>query len=175
MTVYDVGSTDDLIKGVLLLILASSGNYIGNTFNCVQQRALSKSFFVKHLVILLIIFFSLNFVSSKADNPWKKIYETFLIWTLFLCFTKLSLFMTGIVTSLLGFAYFISTWIDYSSNDDNKISQNDINDLKSTMHYTSLLILIILLINFVFYLMQKDNIAFIFKPHHMFKDDKNCL
>ena len=81
--IININDSGDFVKGVLLLILATSGNFIGNTFNCKQQEVLKKSFFVKHVVVLLIIYFSLNFVSDGKTNPLVKVGQTIIIWVLF--------------------------------------------------------------------------------------------
>lgn len=166
--VIKINDSGDFVKGVLLLILATSGNFIGNTFNCNQQEVLKKNFFVKHIVVLLIIYFSLNFVSDGKTNPLIKVGQTLIIWILFLFFTKLSIRLTGIVTILLGLSYFLYTWIDYGRNINQKKEQIDV--LMLAFDIINYVIAIILVSNFGMFLFKDRNISHIFRPHHMFKD-----
>ena len=164
--IIKINDSGDFVKGVLLLVLATSGNFIGNTFNCKQQEVLKKNFFVKHIVILLIIYFSLNFVSDGKTNPLIKVGQTVVIWVLFLFFTKLSTKMTGIVTILLGLSYFLYTWIDYGHNINQKKEELDI--IMLIFDIINYIIAIILVLNFSSFVLRDRNIKHIFKPHRMF-------
>ena len=166
--IININDSGDFVKGVLLLILATSGNFIGNTFNCKQQEILKKSFFVKHVVVLLIIYFSLNFVSDGKTNPLVKVGQTIIIWVLFLFFTKLSIRLTGVVTVLLGLSYFLYTWIDYGHNMNHKTETLDI--MMLVFDIINYLIAILLVSNFGMFLLKDRNVSHIFRPHHMFKD-----
>ena len=167
-SILNIKHSGDFVKGVLLLILATSGNFIGNTFNCKQQEVLKKSFFVKHIVILLIIYFSLNFVSDGKTNPLIKVAQTVVIWILFLFFTKLSIKMKGVVILLLGLSYFIYTWIDYGHKTNQSKKTMDL--MLIGFDISNYLIAIILIVNFALFVLRDRNIRHIFKPHHMFKD-----
>lgn len=169
--IIQINDSGDFVKGVLLLILATSGNYIGNTFNCKQQQVLKNNFFVKHIVILLIIYFSLNFVSDGKTNPLIKVLQTIVIWVLFLFFTKLSIKLTGVITVLLGLSYFLFTWIDYGHNINQK--KEELQIISLVFDIINYIIVIILVSNFARFVFKDRNIKHIFKPHRMF--DNKCI
>ena len=51
--------SDSIIKGIFLLILAISGNFIGETLGCKTQKMLRENMFAKQMVVYLIIYFVL--------------------------------------------------------------------------------------------------------------------
>lgn len=74
------GMNDDnnaMVKGIFLLILAVSGNYVAETIGCQTARNLTSNMLFKHAIILMMIYFTLNFTSVNNPNPmdmFKKLY-----------------------------------------------------------------------------------------------------
>jgi len=64
-----VEKANNIMNGVLLLILAISGNFIAETLGCKTQKLLTENMLAKHVVILFIIYFSLGFASESNPNP----------------------------------------------------------------------------------------------------------
>ena len=50
----------DLNKSLFLLFLVVCGNYIGELLGCKTQKLLSENIFMKHIVLLCLIFFTIN-------------------------------------------------------------------------------------------------------------------
>ena len=70
---FNFGNIDkaitDSFKGVYLLILAISSNFLAETLGCKTQKSLSENMLAKHFTILFIIYFALDFSSSRSNNP----------------------------------------------------------------------------------------------------------
>lgn len=73
---------DNTIKGLFLLILAVAGNFVAETLGCKTQKLLSENMLAKHFVIILILYFAIDFTSEKLNTP----FDTFKL-ALFLSFS----------------------------------------------------------------------------------------
>jgi heme/copper-type cytochrome/quinol oxidase subunit 2 len=105
-----------MIKGIVLIILAISGNIVAQTFGCKSQKVLSENIFAKHIVILFILYFSIGFTNSNEDDP-KHPLETIklviIIYILFIMLTKMNVQFTILVFIILIATYINNTFIDY--------------------------------------------------------------
>ena len=103
----------NIMNGVLLLVLAISGNFVAETMGCQLRKVLSENMYVKHAVILFIIYFSLGFTSSDDVNPLILFRNSLIIWILFVLFSKMSLQFNLIVFVFVAVYHIIYTWIKY--------------------------------------------------------------
>ena len=55
---------DEAMKGIFLLILAVAGNFVAETLGCKTQKLLSENMLAKQVVILLILYFAIDFTSK---------------------------------------------------------------------------------------------------------------
>ena len=69
---------------LLLALIAISSNYVGNTLNCDVQNIFNKHMYLKHIIILYIIFFTID-SNEKIEDSIK---NTFIIWLYYLALTK---------------------------------------------------------------------------------------
>ena len=53
-----IENINDIIKSIFLLLLAISGGYVAQTLGCKTQKLLTENMYVKHIVILLVIYFT---------------------------------------------------------------------------------------------------------------------
>ena len=114
---------DNIILGVFLLTLAVSGNFIAESLNCKTQTILTTNMYVKNLILLLIIYFSLGLVSVKTIKPTEYFKDTLIIWVLFLIYNKMTPLFT-LITFLFLFATLVCmNWIEYYNN-KNKVIKN---------------------------------------------------
>ena len=58
------------VKGLFLLFLIVSGNFIGNTLGCQIQDLFTNNMKVKEILVFLSIYFSSNFFNS-FQKCWK--------------------------------------------------------------------------------------------------------
>ena len=139
------------MNGVLLLILAISGNFIAETLGCSSQRLLSENMLAKHIVLLFIIYFSLGFASNENINPMNLLQNSIAIWVLFLLFTKMQLHFNIFVFSLVVLYHFIDSYINYYSSKDKKKYKKYIDRYNKILTLLKYIIIGSLIIGFVIY------------------------
>ena len=142
-------SIENIIKGVFLLLLAVAGNFIPETLGCKTQDLLNNSMFAKQLILVIILYFTINFQSSSDVNPGIVAIQALGIYILFILFTKMNLQFTLAVFSLLIITLFITNYISYYKKQD---PENDIiNKLETMRNFISILMVCLILIGFILY------------------------
>ena len=115
---------DNYTKGLLLLTLTVMGNFVAETLGCSTQKLLGTSRMAKLLVIFFLIYFTLNFTTDTTNiHPFDEIKMTFVLWILFIIFTKMPAVSTGIVFICLCLHYVLSNFYKYYNA--NNINQYD--------------------------------------------------
>ena len=102
------------ILGIFLLLVAVSGNFVAETLSCQLQKLLSENMYVKNIVILMIIYFSLGFASSEgAISPHSVALQSVMIWMFFIFFNKMDITFT--IAALVGlfFILVIRNYVEY--------------------------------------------------------------
>jgi hypothetical protein len=146
-----------IIHSVILLLLSVSSNFITETLGCKTQYILSKYMFAKHIILGLVVYFTLSFLGSKQIHPLFNILYTFLIWLLFIMFTKLDLVITCICYSLLIINYLIYTYIEYYKQYYNKYKLF-VDKMEKLYNYINYLIVVLIIIGFIKYIYIHYNI-----------------
>ena len=104
-------SMNIMIKGVLLIFLAMSGNFLAELLGCRTQKLLSQNMWAKHIILLFSIYFAMGLVEDI--NPYQNIADTFFIWVLFLLFTKTTVTFTILILISLGSFYMFQNFYKY--------------------------------------------------------------
>ena len=147
----------NIIKTILLLLLSVSCNFISETLGCKTQYILTKFMITKHIIIGLIVYFSLSFVNYKHIHPLFNLLYTCLIWMLFIMFTKLDLVITIICYSLLIINYVIYTYIEYYKQFNNKYKKF-VEKLEKLYNYINYFIVILIIVGFIKYVYIHYNV-----------------
>jgi hypothetical protein len=150
-------STDDTIKGIFLLILAVSGNFVAETMGCKTQKLLSESMLAKHSIIYLIIYFALGFTTDETPHPIDLAKNALVIWILFLLFTKMSLPFTILVFALLSIRYILNTYIEYLKSDGDEKNRDLIKNTKLIGKNITYLVTGLVIIGFSLYFRNQYN------------------
>ena len=106
----------NLFKGVLFLALAISGNFLGSTLGCQTQFQMTNNVFVKHMLILFIVYFTINISSTEIQLPHDMIQSTVIIWIAYLLFSKQNITFTALSTLLIMSAYVLDGYVAYYKN-----------------------------------------------------------
>ena len=118
-----VSNNSAMIKSIFLLVLAVSGNFVGETLSCKTQYHMSNNMAIKHMVILMLIYFTLNFTSSETPHPLEVAKKTALIWVVFVMFTKMTVEYT-LAGFLVLIAFFVLTnLVDYEETQSSEEKQ----------------------------------------------------
>ena len=147
-----------IIQGIFLLILAVSGNFVAETMSCQAQKVLSENMYVKHSVIILIIYFSLGFASSENDmSPMELFKQSISIWAFFLMFNKMEMFFTAMVVAMLTILLICKNYITYYTSQDDKKHKEIISTLSLTIDYLFSGIMLTTIIGFGMYFKKQHN------------------
>ena len=76
------------IRALFLLFLGLSGNFIANTLNCSIQKILLDYSIIRHIFILIIIYFTIDFTSKSDMSPLEILKNSFIIYILFIFLAK---------------------------------------------------------------------------------------
>lgn len=119
---------ENALKGIVLIMLAVSGNFIAETFGCQTQKILRENMFAKHLVALCITYFAISFGQSSGVNPTSTMKTTLMVYFMFLLFTKMNLTITLIVFCLVTFSYINYTFVEYYKNAESSSKKNGLDN-----------------------------------------------
>jgi hypothetical protein len=127
-----------IVKGVFLLFLAISGNFIAELLGCRTQKLLTSNMYVKHSIAFLILFFSLGFLSTESPvNPLTTFVNSLIIYITFLMFTKMDIIFTFLAIGLLMLMYILNMYSNYyeelgKKENDSKLKEKSKSLTKST-------------------------------------------
>lgn len=105
----------NMIKSIFLLFLAVSGNYVGSTLSCKTQWHMSNNMVIKQMIIVMMIYFTLNITSSDNPYPIEVAKKTLFIWITYIILSKTDsrFTLTGIIL-LIAF-YVLTNFSDYEN------------------------------------------------------------
>ena len=153
---------ESIIKALLLLVLSVSGNFLAETLGC-QSQTLLENMFAKHVLILFMIYFTIDFTQRDQDviNPFINVFKAFCVWILFHLFTHMNILPTFIVGLLLMILFFISNYRHYIE-EKKKIVREEKQELekldkslKLSQEILLILVLVVILIGCVVYFLEK--------------------
>jgi hypothetical protein len=141
------------IRALFLLFLAISANFLGNTLNCSIQKKLSDNPIIRHLFILMIIYFTIVFASESILSPLEIFKNSLAIYVLFILLTKQTyeMFLFNFILLFIIFIIFIQ--IDYEKNKNKNVKENNTlqNNLENINKYLQYIFIVTLLIGFILY------------------------
>lgn len=143
---------DDEIKGLFLLVLAITGNFIGETLGCKSQKLLTDNMILKQIFIVFMIFFALSFTSSDTVEPTVHIKKAFIVWIFYILFTKMDINFTILAFLLLLTIYILGEYKKYYEKNNNKKMMDIIEKYKQLL-IKSVILLVVL--GFVIYFIKQ--------------------
>ena len=146
---------NELVKGIFLLILAISGNFVAETLGCKTQKLLSENMYAKHAIIILILYFAIGFTSSDdMMHPFEVGKLTLSIYFLFLLFARMDMTFTIITFILLAVTYVLSTFGTYYKSATPKETEK-IKMVETVQNGLLMTIIGTILVGFVIYYKKK--------------------
>jgi hypothetical protein len=152
--------TGDIVKGIYLLILMIIGGITAPTFSKQGNDFLHKNYMAKHIIILCIIYFCINYSRSKIEHPMQTLLITVIIYSVYIVISNQDLTFTILIFSLITGLYFMFDYMNYykdqyKKNKDNEV-QSKINTLDKVITFTSYGTLVVSVIGFMkYYVYQK--------------------
>jgi hypothetical protein len=146
------------IRAVFLIFLAVSSNFIGSTMNCSIQKIMTENAAVRHLFVLLIIYFTIDFTSKHNMHPIQILKNALFIYLLFIVLTKQTNGMFILNILIIFLIYICSIMKEYiqkhkENNEENKdtyLKWNEEN-LNLINKYLQYILLMTLTIGFILY------------------------
>jgi hypothetical protein len=161
-----ISMINDASKGLLLIFLAIICNYLGDTMNCSIQYALFKHPIIKWLVVLGLIYFTINFTSSGTTNPSWLFINSFVVFIIFILFMKQHIITFYISLLLLIVIFSANQYLTYYENmlPTNPNLSTKVSVLQKTLLILEIILIIILLSGNMIYLSKqysdhKDNFS----------------
>lgn len=146
---------DNIFKGIFLLILSISGNFLAETFSCQTQKLLYNNMFVKNILVFFLIYFALGFSDNKTNSPLHLLKISSIVFIFYLLFSKMDIRFTIITFVLMTISYIINNQIEYEKNKDNK---KDLSNIKKIRNILYSIIIIFIISGFsIYFLKQKKN------------------
>lgn len=153
---------ETILKATLLLVLSVSGNFLAETLGCQSQKVLG-NMFVKHILILFMIYFTIDFTQRDQDviNPFVNVFKAVCVWVLFHLFTHMDIVPTFIVGILLMILFFISNYRHYiaekkkiTDKKNAELEKRD-NTLKIAQEILLIVMLLVIIIGCSIYYFEK--------------------
>ncbi len=154
----------DIMKAVLLIVLAVGGNYVGETLGCETQEFLSNNMFYKQILILFLIYFTITFTDSSEipEHPIESMKKSAIVWILYFLFTRMHLTSTIVSFFILAGLYTVTSLKDYyekmlklnieNSQEDYQSYIDIYSNINTIMSYT---LAGVIMISFLIYLIHK--------------------
>ena len=149
-------NNESIIKGIFLLLLATSGNFIGSTLGCKQQYHMTNNVYLRQLIVLMIIYFTINFSSTGNPHPFETMKQALIIWFGFMLFTKMTLGMTILSLGLLTAFYVLTNYKGYvEDNYDGYIAVQKKDRIEKAKRMIVYCLVFSIVIGFSMYFMEK--------------------
>jgi hypothetical protein len=139
-------SQELILKGIFLVFLSLAGNFLDTMLPRHTRDIINRSFIVKQFITIIVIYFVLDFSSTKRINPIFHIKNTIIVYVLFNLFTKSVFFFSAVSVILLCINYIIGNYIEY-----NKFNNIDDTKLSNIEKYINILILLNIFLGFFHY------------------------
>ena len=135
-----------LIKGMFFLLLAICGNFFAPILNCNLQHLLTHNIYMIHILYFMITSFSVT-----VESPFKHMLNAFLVWTLFVIFSKTSLYFSKIIMFLIAILLICKDYITYYESFKLIKYEDKIMYLTKVFDYGVYAIMITTVIGFILY------------------------
>jgi len=118
---------NSIIPGLLLLLLAISGNFLADTYSCNLQKIFHTNILYKNFLVFLLMYFTIYFTEQKVENPLFSFIKTLIAYAFYLIFTKQMPSTLLISLTLLVIAFIFEQYKVYK-NGNNETKQNETKD-----------------------------------------------
>ena len=165
-----------VLKSLFLLFLIMAGSFIGDIFNCTLKKILTNNIYIKHIVFIFLIYFTIDFTDNKRKHPFKILKLTIMLWTFYMMTIRMDIYFTLIVFILLFILYIIDEYFEYIIQEEiyakfknfenlnfdkkdeiKKTLENKHNYLKEINNVLEYIIVITVLMGFILYFVKQNN------------------
>ena len=153
--------TSQLLQGIFLIMLTIVGTTVENTFSCQTLRLLHNNSFAKQIVILCLIYFTIDFTDDKNSHPIDTLQSTLLIWICYIIVSKQTLHFTISIFTILVMLYITHNYKDYlddqlKKNTNKKEIQQQSELVNKIIKPLKYILITVASIGFIYYFMQES-------------------
>ena len=153
--------TSQLLQGIFLIMLTIVGTTVENTFSCQTLRLLHNNSFAKQIVILCLIYFTIDFTDDKNSHPIDTLQSTLLIWICYIIVSKQTLHFTISIFTILVMLYISHNYKDYlddqlKKNTNKKEIQQQSKLVNKMIEPLKYLLITVASIGFIYYFMKES-------------------
>lgn len=116
----------NLLRGVFLIIVLVLGTTVNTTYSKRLLNLIKENDYIKHIVLIWIIYFSIDYSDDKLQDPLKTFKQTLLIWILYLVISKQKPVFIVFNILLLSIIYVLNQSKEY-----NESQQTDMSTIES--------------------------------------------
>ena len=153
--------TSQLLQGIFLIMLTIVGTTVENTFSCQTLRLLHNNSFAKQIVILCLIYFTIDFTDDKNSHPIDTLQSTLLIWICYIIVSKQTLHFTISIFTILVMLYITHNYKDYlddqlKKNTNKKEIQQQSELVNKIIKPLKYILITVASIGFIYYFMKES-------------------
>lgn len=149
---------DTILKSVFLIILGITGNFTDKLLGCKLQNLMSTSMYARHIMLLSIIFFTLDFSKNNNIHPIQTLLSSFVVWFFVILVNKMTLPFIITSAALLGIMYVINVFINYYKVENEPVYKDRIQYLYYIDITSRFVLGIVTFIGFIhYYLKQRSD------------------
>ena len=139
-------------KSLIALVILLSAGFIDELVGCSALKILTKNMYVKHLILILVIYVSIDLNKDDKVSPLDNFKDVLLLYGFYLMLIRLDRRFTIFVAGLLLITYLVNNYNKYYQlNDMDKENKMTAKALK----YLEKGIIVIVIIGYVVYFMKQ--------------------
>ena len=119
-----------ILKSLFLLFLVMSGGFIGDIFNCPLKNLLTNNIYIKHIIFIALIYFTIDFTDEDNVHPIKIFKLSVELWIFYIMIIRMNIYFSIIVFILLFLLYIIDEYYEYIVQEELKLHIEKIDDKK---------------------------------------------
>lgn len=109
---------DNIVDGIFLFILIGFSNYIYRIIPNQLEKFIFSHIFAQHLLILLLINFSVELVDNTNQSPLDNFFNSLVIYGFYIVFSKCGTWVSIILTLLLAVMFYLTSERTYKGDPD---------------------------------------------------------
>jgi len=150
----------DIIRGIYLLILLIVGGFASDTLSKETIKVLETNYMARHIIVICIIYFTIDYSKNQIDHPMRTLLTTFIIWMFYIIISRQSFRFVLLNFILITILYILYDYLEYYKDRSKKNSNSkELLDKKQAMDkyikYTSYLLIVTSIIGFIQYYLHK--------------------
>lgn len=141
---------DNIINGIFLFMLVSFSNYINKIIPNVLDEFIYKSILFQHLIVLFLIYFSVELVDDTNQSPLDNFYNCLITYVFYLIFSNSDTYIAILILFLLAFMYILINERTYLRNKGSSHT-----GLNTVIDFVSLVLVVLIVISLIMIFLRK--------------------